>query len=174
MERDAAISECGRYRFRLSRWWGDGARALFVMLNPSTADGTEDDPTIRRCIGFARAWGYDGIEVVNLFPWRATDPRDLAAAHARGDEVACRDVRDAHIANVLLRSREPRPIAAWGAHPLARDEHRTILAGHPDFAGRGIDWLCLGTTRAGAPRHPLYLRRDAVPVPWPHDDGGAP
>jgi hypothetical protein len=84
--RSAEVSECGRYRWWLRRGWqllnrgehviGRGV-CCFVMLNPSTADDTYDDPTIRRCVQFATRWGYDALSVRNLFPWRATDPGDL-------------------------------------------------------------------------------------------------
>ena len=77
LERNAVISACGRYRYLLTRRVGPGTRAVtFIMLNPSTADATRDDPTIRRCIGFARSWGIGGVDVVNLFAFRATEPRD--------------------------------------------------------------------------------------------------
>jgi hypothetical protein len=83
VERSAAVSRCGR-----CRWWlrrtdprgGSGRVVAFLMLNPSTADAQRDDPTIRRCLGFARAWGYSVLEVRNLFAWRATDPRELLTA----------------------------------------------------------------------------------------------
>lgn len=156
MQRSAVISPCGRYRYRLSRWWSDGMRMPFVMLNPSTADGLVDDPTIRRCVGFAKAAGMAGIEVVNLFPWRATDPRALVAARAAGEDVAHRVERDAHILAVL-ESDAAFPIAAWGAHPLAALEVQSVL-------GLSDLWFVLGLTKDGHPRHPLYLPRAAEPV----------
>src|SRR5437868_12651695 len=70
----AVISPCGKFRYRLTRQWGEGAALPFVMLNPSTADAEQDDPTIRKCVGFAKRMGYDGIEVVNLYAYRATKP----------------------------------------------------------------------------------------------------
>jgi hypothetical protein len=79
-DRGATLSDCGRYRYRLWRRWADGPTVLFVMLNPSTADADVDDPTIRRCIGFARSWGAGALEVVNLYAWRATQPAELKAA----------------------------------------------------------------------------------------------
>jgi len=80
MVRSAVISKCGRYRYLLTRKWGKRTDfATFVMLNPSTADGFRDDATIRKCIGFAKRWGFDGIQVVNLFAWRSRDPLDLLA-----------------------------------------------------------------------------------------------
>ena len=76
MERGADISPCGRYRYSLWRKWGPGATCMFVGLNPSTADETADDPTIRRCMAFARDWGYGALCMANLFAYRATDPAD--------------------------------------------------------------------------------------------------
>jgi hypothetical protein len=153
MQRHATLSDCGRYRYRLSRLWSDEPRAIFVMLNPSTADGLQDDPTIRRCIGFAERFGYGGIEVLNLFPWRATRPRDLLAARRHGEDIAQRELRDHHLAEVMLAHGD-HLIAAWGAHGLATAEWPTVLQNHPTLTPR---WRCLGITKAGAPRHPLYV-----------------
>ena len=80
MERDAAMSECGQYRYRLGRQWGPGQYLLFVMLNPSTADEVVNDPTVERCERRARLWGYDGLVVTNLFALVSTDPKGLLAA----------------------------------------------------------------------------------------------
>ncbi len=78
MLKSAIISECGEYRYSLSRIWDESLPAIaFLMLNPSTADGSQDDPTIRRCISYAKQWGYGVLHVVNLFAYRATDPQDL-------------------------------------------------------------------------------------------------
>ena len=108
---EAVISQDERHRYSLTRRCGNGPRVCcWIMLNPSTADATTDDPTIRRCVRFTQAWGYNALTVVNLYAWRATDPADLRNAQRAG----------------LLR----RPIN------------------------------CLGTTKTGAPRHPLYLRAD--------------
>jgi hypothetical protein len=80
-ERAAVLSECGRYRYVLTRTWDhDLAACAFIGLNPSTADAHEDDPTIRRCIRFARDWGHGGLIMLNLFAWRSTDPRGLLDA----------------------------------------------------------------------------------------------
>jgi hypothetical protein len=138
----------GAYRYLLTRRWGDGAAALFVMLNPSTADDAHDDPTLRRCIGFARRWRLDGVEVVNLYALRATDPRDLFAARAPvGPD------NDAAIAAAAARA--ALIVVAWGAHG-ERD---------PDRVARVVELLrahrlaCLGVNRGGTPRHPLYVPR---------------
>jgi hypothetical protein len=142
----ATFSANGRYRYRLWRRW-DRSRpvVVFVMLNPSTADADKDDPTIRRCIGFARAWGYGGIEVVNLFAYRATLPRSLRAVD---DPVGPENGR--HIRRAVARA--DLVVLAWGAHARA-----SRLLSLPRAR-------CLGLTRAGQPRHPLYLRREARPV----------
>ena len=157
----AVISPDGLYRYRLTRQWGRGARfAVFVMLNPSTADAHHDDPTIRRCMGFARSWGLDGIEVVNLFAFRATNPENIPADSlvARGPHNV-RHVTDAIASAHVL-------VAAWGAWSPGRDGNPTPV----DVASRawsmGRTLYCLGTTKAGAPRHPLYLRADQPLVPW--------
>lgn len=144
----AVMSECGRYRYVLQRSLGSILRwhrpMLFIMLNPSTADATHDDPTIRRCIGFAKREGMTHLAVVNLFALRATDPRQLQAAD---DPIGPEN--DRHIAEQVAK--HPGAIvAAWGAHPFARARARDVLTKFGPFN-------CLGTTRAGYPRHPLYV-----------------
>jgi hypothetical protein len=137
----------GPYRYLLSRRWGRGPGALFVMLNPSTADDQRDDPTIRRCIGFARRWRLAAVEIVNLYALRATRPRDLFAhpAPVGGDN-------DAAIADAAARASSI--IVAWGAHG-ARDPAR--VARVLDALGSGRRLRCLGINQDGGPRHPLYV-----------------
>lgn len=154
----AVLSECGTYRYRLSRRWAEGPTCLFIMLNPSTADAEEDDPTIRRCMGFAKREGGGGLEVINLFTLRATDPADLSRhPYPHGPEA----VR--HAVEAVTAAKGP-VICAWGADPAAQSAAPDMLnlvraAGHQP--------LCLGMTKAGAPRHPLYLRADAALAPYP-------
>jgi hypothetical protein len=141
------------YRYALWRAW-DAAlpRLCFIMLNPSQADAERDDPTIRRCIGFARDWGYGALEVVNLFAYCAIAPTDLRrTANPIGPE------NDAHIVRAVKAA--ARTVIAWGNHGafLGRDKAVTPLLGRS---------YCLGVTGAGHPRHPLYVRRDAGTVPW--------
>lgn len=155
--RGAVISPCGRYRYRLWRRWGAAPAACFIMLNPSTADADVDDPTIRRCIAFAKRWGCGGIRVVNLFAWRATDPAALVQARRDGFDIAG---AYNHVHLVSATGDAGRVIAAWGAHPLARD--RWIYAAR--WLRPGTDVACLGTTKDGSPRHPLYVRGDTNPV----------
>lgn len=154
MRREAVLSRCDKYRYHLLREWDATLpRALFVMLNPSTADALLDDPTIRRCLGFARSWGKGGIEVVNLFPLRATDPEAL------WDHLSCFEdvVNGDHIrgiANRIAKTPGGVIVAAWGAHPRA--EH-SIVQDFLRSVPTGTRVMCLGKTRGGAPRHPLYL-----------------
>ena len=152
---DATISPCGRYRSHLSRMWDrNKEHALFIMLNPSTADALLDDPTIRRCIGFARAWGCGGVVVTNLFQLRATDPKELL----KGVELnppTCDETIDQAMVQTCVT------IAAWGAlHPKLR-----YRAGQLDKVAqkRGRQLHSLGVTKDGWPRHPLYLRNGLTP-----------
>lgn len=131
--------------------------ATFVMLNPSTADADQDDPTIRRCIAFARAWGCGSLRVVNLYAWRATKPAELwTAADPVGPE---NDEYLEGAARFAVTFRFPL-IAAWGAN--ARPDRIDAVRKLP-----GMERLeVLALTRGGHPRHPLYLRGDLMPQPW--------
>ena len=156
MEKSAVLDESGRYRYRLSRRWEEGDELVFVLLNPSTADATEDDPTLRRCVGFARRMGFGGLVVVNLFALRATDPRSLATA---ADPVG--PDNDAHILGACEAA--DRVLLGWGNHGL--------LHGRGEKVWRRLG-AChhLGLTARDQPRHPLYLRRDTPlvgPQTWP-------
>ena len=98
-ESSAVVSPCERYRYVLRRVFGSGPAVMFVGLNPSTADEHRDDPTIRRCIGFAKRWGYGTVVVTNLYAWRATQPRDLRqAACAVGEPAGESNVNDRYLA----------------------------------------------------------------------------
>jgi len=150
----AIISPCGLYRYRLSRSWANGAHLTFIMLNPSTADANVDDPTIRRCMGFARREGVSGIHVVNLFAFRATKPEDMAnAVDPEGPENA-RYLADA--AELASHSGLPL-VCAWGSHWMASDRAESVVRG----IGCHASLSCLGTTKSGAPRHPLYVKGNA-------------
>lgn len=159
MLRTAWVSEDGRYRYSLTRGWDEGDDALtFVMLNPSTADALEDDPTIRRCVGFAREFGYAGIEVVNLYAYRATKPADLWLAD---DPVGPNN--DTVLKQALRRAAQLAlpVIAAWGAN--AKRDRVAWLMAQP-----GSEVLqALRVTLAGHPGHPLYLPATCRPAPWP-------
>ncbi len=150
MIRSAQISLCGKYRYRLDRRWSEGPTACFVMLNPSTADADVDDPTIRRCIGFAKREGCGALAVINLFPYRATKPKDLWAVP---DFVRSAGFADVDIVNDALKSAD-LIIAAWGAVELTK-----VVAATNHL--RTLGAKCLGKTKDGHPRHPLYVRGDA-------------
>lgn len=151
----ARLSEDGLYRYALGRRWGDGPPLRFVMLNPSTADASVDDPTIRRCVGFARAWGYDALTVLNLYALRATDPRELWRA---GDPVGPQN--DAYL-QIAAESGVGTTVVAWGANarPDRVAAFRELFAEHEVY--------CLGVTKAGQPKHPLYLPASSRALRWP-------
>ncbi len=160
MKRDAILSECGTYRYRLSRQWDDTLPRLgWIMLNPSTADAFEDDPTIRRCIGFAESNGYGGIEVCNLFAYRATDPKALVAT---GDAFGPEN--GAHLDAIIGAH---TVVAAWGAWGTRAGVTGIVESVHLTARQVGRRLLCLGTTKDGSPRHPLYVRGDQPLVPCP-------
>lgn len=157
---DATFSPCGRYRFTLTRHLGGGPAVAFVMLNPSTADASVNDPTIRRCMGFARAWGCGVVRVANLYAWRATKPADLWAAYQARVCITGGPENDAAIRGVVASA--AIVVAAWGAH--ARDDRaREALE---LIRGAGKTPMCLGTTKHGAPRHPLMVANATALVPF--------
>jgi hypothetical protein len=143
------ISDDGLYRYRLWRIWDHYApKAVWIMLNPSTADAMHDDPTIRRCIGFAHTWGFGGIEVLNLYAFRATNPAELLK---QADPVGPEN--DAVIRGVLNNLWAGKVIAAWGAH---KGIHRRMNHVVGIIQQSKYIW-CLARTKDGAPRHPLYI-----------------
>ncbi len=155
--RGALLSADGRYRYRLWRVWGlDTTNAvLFLMLNPSTADGETDDATIRRCVGYARRWGHDALDVANLFAFRATHPKDLLAA----PEPVGPD-NDRHLLDLARRAK--RVVCAWGPHGHHQGRGELVLE---RLRSAGVTPLCLVRTKDGSPGHPLRLRADLLPVP---------
>lgn len=157
LNKAATISACGRYRYELTRSWGAGPLIEFIMLNPSTADADVDDPTIRRCINFAKAWDYGSLVVRNLFAWRATNPAVLANV----DDPVGPENRD-----FLGRSDTDCTIAAWGAHPAAVGWWNGYPYGWQRTAIQRPRLLCLGANANGSPKHPLYVPSSRVPVPW--------
>lgn len=146
-----------RYRYRLWRTW-DTTRpaAVFCMLNPSTADAEVEDPTIRRCLGYARAWGAGKLVVVNIFALRSTDPRAL---YSDPDPVGGRP----NDWNIERAAQDDCGwfVCAWGVHGA----HRGRGAAVRELVGARAK--CLGLTKDGHPKHPLYLRGDLRPEPMP-------
>jgi hypothetical protein len=175
----ANISGDGLYRYSLWREWrgthdpkhwrwlakdgagepmGEPRSVLFVMLNPSTAGGLTDDPTIRRCVGFAKTWRYERLCVVNLFAYRATKPSDLFAFHrAGGDPIGWNN----SAAIITEAMKADRIVCAWGAQAKGWNHHcetvRGWMAGKPHYA--------LGFTKDGSPRHPLSAPANSPLLP---------
>lgn len=144
--------------------------ACFVMLNPSTADANQDDPTVRECIGFARRWGLAGIRIANLFAYRTAYPRELTQALAAG--VGIVGTGNMALLGSHMQTSE-RMVVAWGAGG-GKAVRRLIDLYRVDFLLQAIDCAvqlqCLGTAKDGSPRHPLMLAYDTPLEPWP---GGA-
>lgn len=165
---DADIDETGTYRYRLWRRWAPRNNGLghvvFVMLNPSTADRTEDDATIRRCIGFAKRWGHGGLEVVNLFAYRATDPKHLYAEwqkdpeHVEGDPHNLDTVVD-------VCSKNGQIVLAWGGQGDVYSVRATIVETQLRRLGRPLFHFA-GLTKSGQPPHPLRLPAALPLVEW--------
>lgn len=157
MHRSAVFDASGCYRYSLTRQWAQGGNQItFVLLNPSTADAHQDDPTIRRCLRFAQAWGFSALEVVNLFAYRATRPSLLRGAR---DPVGPEN--DAYLA--AATSRAALVLLAWGTHGGLANRHQAVLA---LLRAQRPALHCLGLTRDGHPRHVLYLVRGSQPVPF--------
>lgn len=154
----AVISQCGRYRYNLARVWDSRKpKVLFVMLNPSTADADIDDPTIRRCRGFAMDWGFGGLDVVNLFAFRATDPKSLLLENDPIGRLNLLSLTLSCISASLI-------ICAWGNEQILRKidcrEQLKVLQRYSDKLH------CLELSIFGIPKHPLYLSKDLRPQPF--------
>lgn len=149
----AIFSICRRYRYKLYRGWNLSLPSVaFIGLNPSTADEHTDDPTIRRCITYAKDWGYGSLYMVNLFAFRATDPKIM-----RTEPEPVGPDNNLHLENVMeLVSLIICAWGVWGNH-LDRDVDVTHLLSR-------FDLYCLAKTKAGYPKHPLYLKKDLKPI----------
>lgn len=150
----AIFSTCRTWRYRLERRWSSGTAAAFILLNPSTADETQDDPTIRRCIRYAKGWGHGGLIVGNLFALRSTDPKALYSSE---DPVG--PDNDDHLIEIATTA--AIVVCGWGAHG--------------ELAGRGVKVrqmlesyrpTYLKLTKSGMPGHPLYLKANLTPRLW--------
>ncbi len=153
----ATYSDCERYRYQLTRTWDEGGgRVLFVMLNPSTATERQNDPTVERCERRARALGFGSFQVTNIFAWRATDPRDMrAAADPVGPDNDAAILRGARWADQV--------ICAWGTHGAHLQRGPAVQA-----LLRATDrpLYHLGLSKAGHPKHPLYIAYSQKPMLW--------
>lgn len=154
----AVYSRCERYRYLLTREWdADGRRALFIMLNPSTATEVQNDPTVERCERRARTLGFGAFRVTNIFAWRDTDPKKMrAAADPVGPDNDAAIVESCDWADQI--------ICAWGAHGAHLDRGPAV---ERLLRATGKPLFHLGLTQAGHPRHPLYIGYDRQPEPWP-------
>lgn len=158
MKQGAAIDPTGLYRYSLWREWDANApRVAFIMLNPSRADANTDDPTLRRCLGFARSWGCGSIEVVNLFAYRASRPDILRVVL---DPVGPEN--DRYLRESVERA--DRIIVAWGNRGSLRNRYQTVSP----WLSKRENLYCLGITQRGHPRHPLYVRSTTIPLSYPH------
>lgn len=151
----AVISECGDYRYALWRELkGSESPVLFIMLNPSTADAAENDPTIKRCIDFSDRWNACALHVVNLFAFRSTEPQAMKALPL-ADAIGAGN--DDYITNRVKRC--TRIVAAWGNHGQHGERYIWALRNIPNM-------LCLGLTKQGQPKHPLYVNGDTPLEPF--------
>ncbi|WP_170401137.1 DUF1643 domain-containing protein [Ruegeria arenilitoris] len=153
----AIYSNCEKYRYSLTRVWdSEGRKALFVMLNPSTATEVQNDPTVERCERRARALGFGAFQVTNIFAWRDTDPRKMrAAADPVGPE------NDAAILDGVEWA--DQVIAAWGTHGAHLDRGPAV---ETLLRGTGQPLFHLGLTKDGHPKHPLYIAYTQQPEAW--------
>ncbi|MBT9384141.1 DUF1643 domain-containing protein [Pseudooceanicola sp. CBS1P-1] len=158
--RSAALySPCERYRYALSREWAEGARILYVMLNPSTATETQNDPTVERCERRARTLGYGGFRVCNLFAWRETSPALLKKASepiGPENDRLLREAADWIGPDGLI-------LCGWGVHGSHMGRGAEVKA---LLKGTGRRLAHLGLTKDGEPRHPLYVAYATQPTDW--------
>lgn len=153
-ERGAIISNCGTYRYALWRYWDRSLpKALFLMLNPSIADAELDDPTLRRCMGFARTWGYGGLFIGNRFAFRCTQPGLLLKAE---DPIG--PLNGTYLSQMAERSEII--ICAWGNAPIIKRLGQPF----PDSITGPLH--CIELSKDGTPKHPLYLKSNLKPIPY--------
>lgn len=160
-EAGAWLSPDGQHRYRLWREWDQSLPPVaFVMLNPSIADAFRPDPTMNRCVGFAKRWGYGRIDIINLWSFRSKDWSDVLACHE-----PCPRANNAAWSCVLAGTDDV--VAAWGAHrPVIAKRHPNGF--HPNLShhARDLNVVCLGRSKGGEPRHPLMLPYETEREPW--------
>lgn len=163
---DAVFSPCRKYRYMLVRNFDSGGLfsepgprsnqfVAFCCLNPSTADEIEPDPTVTRCINYAKRWGFGGYVMLNAFAWRATDPKDMKA-----QPDPCGESNDAAIG--LVASMAGMLVAGWGCDGKHMGRHSQLVDLLPQYA----DVYRLTATSEGYPGHPLYLKASLEPQLW--------
>lgn len=153
MIKRAVLDKTKKYRYTLERYWGKNKANFvnFILLNPSTADAVRDDPTVKACIEFAKRWGFDGLVFTNLFAFRATKPAQMKAClNPHGP------MNDIHIKRIGRKAR--KIIIAWGNYGIHCNRCREVIA----LLG-SKKLFCLGLTKSGQPKHPLYIKRTVTP-----------
>lgn len=169
----AVFSSDGRFRYELRRGWrltpqpAERRILLAAMLNPSKADALQNDPTVRRLLGFAKRWGFSELRVVNLFARVTSSPRELEGMRLAGEDVVG-PCNDEHIFRAAWAASQI--LVGWGAHgdkvPERVDQVLELLGQSPSVRWANTPIACLGTTISGQPRHPLYLKKEEDLVPF--------
>ena len=157
--RSAAFSPCRQWRYHLQQVWDESRpNLLWLMLNPSTADETQNDPTVERCEMRAHMWNYGGVEVYNIFAFRATDPKNMKAAE---DPVGPEN--DKWLAKFAIKSQQTLAIAGWGNHGSHQNRNRDVIK---ILNQKMADVKALKINASGDPKHPLYIGYSQQPVPF--------
>ena len=158
---EAIFSPCKKYRYVLTRVWNkDKPSLVWLMLNPSVADHIKNDRTVSKCIKFAKIWGYGGITVLNIFALRSTDPKQFYKAD---DPVGPKNT-----GYIFHHAANRRVVVAWGTHGKYLNRGLVILEKLKKWASfhEGMRVVCLGTTKDGFPKHPLFVKGDTEPIKW--------
>jgi hypothetical protein len=156
MYKGAIFSSCKKHRLQLWREWDSNLpKVLFIMLNPSTADDQQDDPTLRRCIDFAKQWGYGGLYVGNLYSLRAVDPKTLLKV----SKFSHRD-NYKHLVNMVQQCQ--LVVYAWGNYPIIKKLGIPLNV----FNHLEQKLYCIALSKTGTPKHPLYLKNSLTPIPF--------
>jgi len=172
MAGSALFSPNMMYRYKLVRTWAEEGRpCTFIMLNPSTADAFESDPTVTRCLKYAKAWGFGSLTVLNLFALRATDPKELynvrdphGPDNARiiGETIG-QQAGNSKFWTEMNDVPLPLVVCAWGSLNIAHEYGKMMVS---TLKGYGVQPCALKLTKEGFPGHPLYLKADLKPQPW--------
>ncbi|SMY08986.1 DUF1643 domain-containing protein [Flavimaricola marinus] len=158
----AVYSSCEAYRYLLTRTWdASGPKALFIMLNPSTATEVQNDPTVERCERRARTLGFGSFRVTNIFAWRDTDPRKMRAAADPVGPLNDAAIRDSAVD--WITGPDDRIVCAWGTHGAHLDRGADVTR---LLRATGKDLHTLGLTKDGHPKHPLYISYSQQPERW--------
>jgi hypothetical protein len=160
MIKEAVLSNCENYRYSLTRIWDcSKGKVLFIMLNPSTADANNDDPTITRCINYCKSWGFGGLYVVNLFPFRSKEPGDLLKCENPLGENNSYWIKVAALKSDII-------ICAWGNSPIVNKLTKKFPNHRPLDTIRIHEMCYLELSKDGTPKHPLYLLKSLNPKSW--------